>query len=104
MKKAIDYAREYAKEYWRFESEHINMEESILYAMDNFLAGIKISQEWFPIKRDNGGFTTEKQREEMLSNIPFLIKGETEREELCHEIDNDVDKEYYTHWRPLNRK
>ena len=69
-----------------------------------FKEGVLFSQEWLPIEKDNCGFTTDRQIREMASNLPFLLKGETEREELYHEIDNDVDKQYYTHWRPIELK
>ena len=50
-------AEDYSKEYWREESAMINMEEAIIYSMDNFKAGVEFSDKhwqektrWIPVE------------------------------------------------------
>ena len=73
--------------------------------IDVFKAGVKFAEQFYPIERDNDGFTTEKQREDFYNNFPILLNGYYGLE-LINEMTVDLDTPSYgyTHWRPVNLK
>ena len=105
MKKLTEKAREYTSRYNQVGYGIPITKEAVADGEQvAFMYGAEIAQEWFLIQKDGSGFATPSQAREMLDNLPFLIKGSSEIEEICHELDNDINREKYTHWRPLNRK
>lgn len=69
----------------------------------SFRAGVAFAQQWIPIERDKDGLTTQKQDDEFLNNVPFLVKSEYGIE-VFECLSVDLEKEEFTHWRPINIK
>lgn len=102
MKTIEDAATEYAEGLnYSIEAKHYMCPADFNIA---FNAGAKFVQKWIVIEKDNDGFSTYDQMNEMNANLPFLLKGEKVVEQLYHEVDDDINKEKYTHWRPVNLK
>ena len=93
--------KEAAHEYFRRAQLHLAPAGSEY----GFVAGVEFSQQFYPIERDEDGFTTSKQDEEFQKNFPILVKGNYGIE-LLDELTTVLEKpgHGYTHWRPVNLK
>ena len=73
------------------------------YFGNGFRAGVEFAQQWMQIERDQYAFIDEKQKQEIINNMPILAKWEndidvfTEYSELLEEPD-------YIYWRPIELK
>ena len=82
--------------------------KSNAYFGNGFKKGVEFAQQFHPIERDKYAEIDLKQKEELESNMPILVKYLNEYSETTYDIFAEyypsLEDPIYTHWRPINLK
>ena len=78
------------------------------YFGNGFKAGVEFAQQFYPIERDKYAEIDLRQKEELESNMPILVKYLNEYSETTYDIFAEyypsLEDPIYTHWRPIEYK
>lgn len=79
------------------------------YFGEGFKAGVEFAQQWYLIERDQYACVDDKQKQEMIDNMPIIVsfvdfgegfKAGVEFAEFCSLLEGPI----CTHWRPIEIK